>query len=106
MHVLVETQVLRILIDGDEEKRAVGVEYRPNPSFTEDGQPVEKRSVVARKLVVASAGSFGTPLLLERSGVGDPEVLERAGVPVVENLPGVGAKYQGTSDTSNLEQNS
>lgn len=101
LHVLVQNQVLRVLIDGDE-KRAVGVEYRPNPSFAEEGQSDSKKSVVARKLVVASAGSFGTPLLLERSGVGDPAVLERAGVPVVESLPGVGDKYQGAFDESNI----
>lgn len=87
LHVLVKNQVLRILFN---DKRAVGVEYRPKVS----GNNTTK-TVSARKLVVASAGSFGSPLLLERSGIGNPEVLEKAGVPVTESLPGVGGNFQG-----------
>ncbi|GKT84126.1 GMC oxidoreductase [Colletotrichum tofieldiae] len=94
LHVLVETQVLRVLFEGDE-KRAAGVEIRANPKFARSGQDQSKRSIKAKKLVVASAGSFGTPLLLERSGVGDPLVLEKAGVPIVEGLSGVGNDLQG-----------
>lgn len=93
LHVLVETQVLRVLFEG-EEKRAVGVEIRANPNFAQGGRDNSTKTVKARKLVIASAGSFGTPLLLERSGVGDPEVLEKAGVPVVESLLGVGNDFQ------------
>jgi len=52
------------------------------------------RTVKARKMVVLSAGANGTPLILERSGVGQKEVLERAGVPLVEELDGVGHDYQ------------
>ncbi|KAI0006385.1 GMC oxidoreductase [Xylariaceae sp. FL0662B] len=94
LHVLVENQVLRILFEGQEIKRAVGVEYRPNSHFTQDGHGSDRGSVKARRLVVASTGAFGTPLLLERSGVGDTAVLDRAGVPVVESLPGVGNNFQ------------
>ncbi|KAK7931169.1 hypothetical protein PG985_001881 [Apiospora marii] len=95
LHVLVETQVQRILFD--ENKRAVGVEFRPNPLF-HAGEDANKasplRSVKARKLVVASAGAINTPSLLERSGLGDPKVLDRAGVPLVAELPGVGDGYE------------
>ncbi|KAJ0367542.1 hypothetical protein COL154_003196 [Colletotrichum chrysophilum] len=66
LHVLVETQVLRVLFD--DAKRATGVEFRPNPNFAKAGQDNSTRTISAKKLVVASAGSFGTPLLLERSG--------------------------------------
>lgn len=52
------------------------------------------RTVRARKMVVLSAGANATPLILERSGVGNPKILERAGVPVLEDLPGVGHDYQ------------
>jgi choline dehydrogenase-like flavoprotein len=45
-------------------------------------------------MVVLSAGANGTPLILERSGVGQKEILERAGVPLVEELDGVGHDYQ------------
>lgn len=94
LHVLVEHQVVRALIDEDE-KRAVGVEFQPNPMFQEEGRMDEgKRTVGARKMVVLSAGACGTPLILERSGIGDEAVLGRAGVPVIEHLPGVGNDYQ------------
>ncbi|KAI8275222.1 Alcohol oxidase [Colletotrichum sp. SAR11_57] len=36
LHVLVETQVLRVLFD--DAKRATGVEFRPNPNFAKAGQ--------------------------------------------------------------------
>ncbi|KAI0401468.1 GMC oxidoreductase [Xylaria palmicola] len=94
LHVLVESQVVRVLFD--EEKRACGVEYRPNPLFRSENSstPPVKRSVRARKLVVVSSGACGTPSVLERSGVGRADVLEKAGVPLVEDLPGVGHDYQ------------
>ncbi|KAI1338566.1 GMC oxidoreductase [Xylariaceae sp. FL0016] len=94
LHVLVENQVLRILFDEGTPRRAVGVEYRRKPNSTEESDATVLKTVSARKLVVASTGSFATPLLLERSGVGDPAVLEQAGVPVLESLPGVGDQFQ------------
>ncbi|GAW13347.1 hypothetical protein ANO14919_027300 [Xylariales sp. No.14919] len=94
LHVLVESQVVRVLFD--EDKRACGVEYRPNPLFQppDAATPPPKRTVRARKLIVVSSGACGTPSVLERSGLGDPDILEKAGVPLVENLPGVGHDYQ------------
>lgn len=92
LHVLVETQVVRILID--ENKRAVGVETRSNPRYHPDAAGEPLRTVKARKLVIAAGGACGTPSLLERSGLGDAKVLERAGVPVVVDLPGVGNNYE------------
>ncbi|KAK4233157.1 alcohol oxidase [Achaetomium macrosporum] len=89
LHVLVESQVKRILIDNN---KAVGVEFRPNPAF--GGDATETKTVKARKLVVASCGACGTPSLLERSGVGDPKILQAAGVPCVMAAPGVGNGYE------------
>lgn len=80
---------MRVLFDSN--KRAVGVEYQPNPRYHNNGSI---QTVKASKMVVLSTGANATPLILERSGVGDPEVLKRAGVPVVEELPGVGNDYQ------------
>ncbi|KAI1353653.1 GMC oxidoreductase [Xylaria sp. FL0043] len=94
LHVLVESQVVRVLFG--EDKRACGVEYRPNPLFGPPNTPMpsRKRTIRARKLVVVSSGSCSTPLILERSGLGRPDVLEKAGVPLLEDLPGVGHNYQ------------
>ncbi|KPM37916.1 hypothetical protein AK830_g8616 [Neonectria ditissima] len=89
LHVLVENEVLRILFDNKGEKRATGVEYRPK-----DGHENSTKTVTAKRLVVASAGSFGTPLLLERSGIGSSKILEEARIKVIENLPGVGNNFQ------------
>ncbi|KAI0441220.1 GMC oxidoreductase-domain-containing protein [Xylaria telfairii] len=94
LHVLVESQVVRVLFDQD--KRACGVEYQPNPLFHSQGAPAPpvKRTIRARKLVVVSSGACGTPSVLERSGIGRADVLERARVPLVEDLPGVGHDYE------------
>ncbi|KAK8133111.1 GMC oxidoreductase [Apiospora kogelbergensis] len=94
LHVVVEAQVVRVLFD--EDKKAVGVEYRANPEFqaTIALSEAPVRSVRARRMVVVSCGALGTPSVLERSGVGAPEVLERAGVPLVADVPGVGHDYQ------------
>lgn len=96
LHVLVEKQVTRVLFDGN--KRAVGVEYQTNPKYLSNPELMTAkqapRSVRASKMVVCSAGANGTPLILERSGLGDPKILQRAGVEVLEDLPGVGNDYQ------------
>lgn len=44
----------------------------------------------ARKEVLLSAGSIGSPQLLQLSGIGPGELLKRTGVPVQHDLPGVG----------------
>lgn len=91
LHVLVESQVVRVLFDDD--KCASGVEYQSNPLFNPQDK-LAKRTVHARKLVIVSSGACGTPLILQRSGLGRADVLEKAGVPLVEDLPGVGNDYQ------------
>lgn len=49
-----------------------------------------RHEVSASREIVLSAGSIGSPSILQRSGVGPRDVLERAGVDVVHELPGVG----------------
>ncbi|RYP12067.1 hypothetical protein DL767_011505 [Monosporascus sp. MG133] len=90
LHVLLESQVNHVVFDG---KRAVGVEYQPNPAFQAMSQGLTQ-IVKARRMVVISCGALGTPLVLERSGIGDPDILSRAGVSTVANVPGVGRNYQ------------
>ena len=45
----------------------------------------------ARREVILAAGAYHTPLLLERSGIGDPDVLRAAGIEVEYANPHVGA---------------
>ncbi|KAE8381808.1 aryl-alcohol dehydrogenase [Aspergillus bertholletiae] len=66
--------------------RATGVEID-----TGDG---EIRTVAASREVILCAGSLGSPLLLERSGIGSQELLQRQQIPVVINRPGVGENLQ------------
>ena len=73
--------------------RAVGVEYVPRSQQADTPSDVLK--AYAKKLVVLSAGSLGSPLILERSGIGAASVLEKVGVKQIVDLPGVGERYQG-----------
>jgi choline dehydrogenase len=72
----------RILLEG---KTAVGIEYLR-------GATAYKAR--ASREVVLSAGSVGTPVLLQLSGIGPAFVLKAAGVDVVHDLPGVGENLQ------------
>jgi choline dehydrogenase len=75
LQVVTGALVTRIVI---EEGRAAGVEY------VKDGQ---MQRVVADAEVVLAAGTYGSPHVLQLSGVGDPNQLRQAGIePVVENL--------------------
>ncbi|KAI8633311.1 alcohol oxidase-like protein [Xylariaceae sp. FL1651] len=85
LHVLVQSRVLKVLFD--ETKRANGVVY-------ELAQSSEFRAVKSAKMVIVSSGACGTPIVLERSGVGDPTILTRAGIEITAQVLGVGATYE------------
>ena len=51
--------------------------------------------IKASRLVVVSAGAFGSPTILERSGIGSKEVLDKNGILQIVDLPGVGEHYMG-----------
>ncbi|KAI0350351.1 alcohol oxidase-like protein [Trametes cingulata] len=72
---------------------AAGVEYVPNSRLHPDAKP-EVLTAFARRLVVLSSGAFGSPTILERSGIGSSAVLRKIGVKEVVHLPGVGHNYQ------------
>ena len=67
------------------EGRAAGI------LFTRGG---ERFRASASRSVVLSAGAVNTPLLLERSGIGDGEHLARLGIAVKHHAPGVGENLQ------------
>ncbi|KAI0773655.1 alcohol oxidase-like protein [Fomes fomentarius] len=73
--------------------RATGIQYIPNKRFHPDSKP-EVITALARRLVVLSAGAFGSPAILERSGIGSKVVLDEVGVKQIVELHGVGENYQ------------
>ena len=68
-----------------EQGSAVGVRY------VQGGNSVTAR---CNAEVILSAGSIGSPMLLQLSGVGPAHALQAAGVAVVQDLPGVGENLQ------------
>ena len=74
--------------------RAIGVEYVQNPR-ADTATSTKERFVAHAPRIVISAGTFGSPGILERSGIGARSVLEQAGVQQIIDLPGVGENYQG-----------
>ena len=51
-------------------------------------------TVHAGSEVILSAGSIGSPQILQLSGIGPAALLQRHGIPVLHDLPGVGANLQ------------
>jgi choline dehydrogenase len=72
----------RVLFTGT---RATGVEFR-TPKGLETAQ--------AGREVIVSGGAYGSPHLLQLSGVGPAQHLTEMNVPVVHDLPGVGSNLQ------------
>ena len=68
-----------------EDKVAKGVEYVVNG---------KTETAAASNEVILSAGSIGSPHILQLSGIGDRDILEKAGVDVKHHLPGVGQNLQ------------
>jgi choline dehydrogenase len=54
----------------------------------------ETTIVRARREVILSAGSIGTPQILQLSGIGPAPLLQQHGIDVLQHLPGVGENLQ------------
>jgi choline dehydrogenase-like flavoprotein len=80
--VLTGARILKIRIEG---KRATGVEFRHKGKVT---------FAQARREVILSAGTFGSPQILMLSGIGPANHLREKGIEVVHDLPGVGQNLQ------------
>ena len=85
---------IKILNCNNRNGHAVGVEYVKDRMLNPNSESVVYTAYASR-LTVVSAGAFGSPTILERSGVGAKSVLEKHGVKQVVDLPGVGEHYQG-----------
>ncbi|KAJ8519058.1 hypothetical protein ONZ45_g3963 [Pleurotus djamor] len=81
--IVVDAPVIKILFKDDV---AIGVEYK-------DGLEGVKQ-VFASQLVVVSGGAFGSPSILQRSGIGATHLLEKLSIQSKVDLPGVGENYQ------------
>ncbi|HJV84421.1 MAG TPA: FAD-dependent oxidoreductase [Noviherbaspirillum sp.] len=82
LHVITGAVSERILFEG---RRACGVSIL---------QGNARRQVRARREVIVCAGAFGSPQLLQLSGIGAHAELAGFGIPVASDLPGVGKNLQ------------
>ena len=77
--VWTKTQTERVLLEG---RQARAIVVHPK-----GGEP---RTVGARREIILSAGSIGSPQILELSGIGDSSRMKELGVQPLHDLPGVG----------------
>ena len=82
LQVLTGTVCANVILDG---RRAVGVACYQGNALSE---------VRARREVILSGGAFGSPQLLQLSGIGAADDLRKFGIPVAHELPGVGKNLQ------------
>ncbi len=82
-----KAQVSRVVVttQADGSKRCTGVEVWTGHELV---------TVQASGEVILSAGSIGSPQILQLSGIGPGALLQQNGIPVVQDLPGVGANLQ------------
>ncbi len=82
LKILVNAHVQKINFEA---KRAVSVNY-----YLDN----ELRTVKANNEIILSAGSIGSPHILQVSGIGDSEKLKHNGIEVINELKGVGRNLQ------------
>lgn len=92
LHLKCNTKVDKVIIENG---RAVGVQTVPTKPLSKSQQ--QPKVYKARKLIIVSGGTLSSPLILQRSGIGDPEKLRKVGVKPVVELPGVGLNFQVSS---------
>ena len=74
--------------------RAVGIEY-VDDTIERRKDTTEPFVARASRLVVLSAGAFGSAAILERSGIGSKDVLSKNNIQQLVDLPGVGEHFMG-----------
>jgi len=80
--VITHAHTEKVLFEG---KKAVAVAYSQGGS---------SKKVSARREIILSAGAFGSPQILQLSGVGSAVELSEHGIDVIHDLPGVGENLQ------------
>jgi len=84
--VLTSGHVRRLLFDGSDSKRVVGVEFADTSGAV--------HQAFADAEVILCAGAVGSPQLLMLSGIGDAAELEKLGIDVRHHSPEVGKNLQ------------
>lgn len=84
--IATRAHVKRVILD---QKRAVGVEVIQNGKVT---------TFSCKREVIVAAGAYGSPKILQLSGIGDPADLAAANVQLVHALKGVGKNLQDHCD--------
>ncbi len=82
LKIITNAHVKNIEFDGI---KAVGISYWKNNHL------IKAKS---KREVILSAGSIGSPHILQTSGIGDAEKIKKYGVKVIHNSPGVGKNLQ------------
>ena len=82
LKIITKAHVKNINFD---KKKAIGVSYWKN------NQLIKAK---AKKEVILSAGSIGSPHILQVSGVGDAEKIKNHGIEIIHNSTGVGKNLQ------------
>jgi choline dehydrogenase len=82
LDIVTDALIDRLTFDGS---RATGIE------FSIGG---EVRQASARIETILAAGAIGSPVILQRSGIGEASNLASLGIAPIANLPGVGANLQ------------
>ena len=82
LKIVTKAHVQKINFEG---KKAVGVNYYLKDKLV---------SVKANREVILSAGSIGSPHILQVSGIGDSDKLNRHGIETIHELKGVGKNLQ------------
>jgi choline dehydrogenase len=79
LDIVTDAHATRVLFD---DGRAAAVEYRGKGGL---------RKARARREIIVSGGVYGSPQLLQLSGLGPGELLRSMNIAVVRDMPGVGA---------------
>lgn len=84
------TLATRLLFEGQNKPRAIGVEVLQNGKLLQ---------FKAKREVILSGGAINSPQLLQLSGIGNPDLLKPLGIPLVAALKGVGENLQDHVET-------
>ena len=79
LEIVTGARARRVIVSGG---RACAIEYQSSAGT---------RRARARREIVVSGGTYGSPHLLQLSGIGPGDLLQRMGIDVAVDLPGVGS---------------